>query len=101
MSYTLTAAEAEQEQRELDENRELRKNDINLYRARQADIRDGFAAYLAEDNFTSKVPVFVANAVFEKSWADGHASGYESVENEYVENAQLVQLAIDTVTSGK
>lgn len=61
------------------------------YEKREAEIKGEFEAELA-DEYLSGYPKNVADAVFNRAWANGHASGYQDVEGHYMELAELVEI---------
>lgn len=93
----LTATEAERAMIDLENNPTLGKQDILEYRARERQIVRGFAAYLADSDFGNSAPASVTQAVFDRSWSDGHANGFSEVEHEYIQNAELVDMVIDAL----
>lgn len=93
MTKMLTADEATEAVRALDYKA------ADYYAQRQA-VEEAFAAYLADDNFSSDVPEVVISAVYSKAYSEGHSSGYHEVEHHYVEFAELADLVISAVKNG-
>ncbi len=55
-----------------------------------AAVRSAFSEVLAEDHAPEGLSEKQRKVLFDKAWEQGHASGYHSVENEYIDLAEFV-----------
>lgn len=75
--------------------KEDRRAALDAYREREREIRDQFERDLAAREHTlAGVPATKAK-VFEYAWREGHAEGYQRVQEVYEEIADIVDDALD------
>lgn len=67
--------------------RDLRK----IYDEAQKEANNAFRASLEEDNGNSSFTQAAKDAIWSKSWQDGHSGGYGDITNHYIANVEFVE----------